>query len=676
MPHARVYVFRVVRRLRSLWPGWAGLTRPCVPEASSPSGSLVRIFSSSSAGVALGQTINVDAGMDRIPELPAKTLARLLAQPGALDARGFTAAVECALQRVEEMDGKDCVRVLRALTHIHIEPDENSLRALGVRLGERLRELSSADMAHLAEDLANASLTDVPIFSRLSVAFSLRSAGATAPQLAKMAVAFSHVRLIDRRLFPRLAQSAIKQLHAFAVPDLAAFLAAFATVGICHEALLTASAKVVAMRARGMSALDLALVAFAYAQFFLVFPVVVAVLRRRLPECANELPPVRLAELVVSCARLAISETPLSSTFALRLEFSGLSAQLFGQVSNSLASLGLVSSPGLQKQLIDECNLRLGDVGIYQVPRASAWILDLVDCLGEAAQDARQRHGGATPPFLPVAWQLAAPPLAELCPSLGPTEAASLYRCLRELPPSLVNMRDGTYVWPVHEALAVRAAGLARAQAFSYMELTSTLFSAMCLYPQLWSESDVYGPVNPQWQALRQTWEVLSETWAVAPCVLDDSRTERQVAALLLLLPGGAGSAAAHARVAKAERNRPVAIELLGILQGLGHKAHGPVWEGGLELNAVVGSRAFCVMAEDMYFRCQVGAAFEEPPASTTDGGGPFSKQFELCLEKAAEVQLLQRRGWHVVSVPFYYWRGLNLEERLRFMAEAATGCG
>ncbi|CAE8610161.1 unnamed protein product, partial [Polarella glacialis] len=184
-------------------------------------------------------------------------------------------------------------------------------------------------MADLADNLADVSMSVVPVFARLSAAFSLRASGASAPQLTKVAVAFSRARLADRRLFPRLAQSALKQIHVFSQPDLPAFLAAFATVGLCHEPLLTASARVIASRGPRLSALDLSLVAFAYAQFFLVFPSVVTMLQQRLPACAQELPAVRLAELAVSCARLEVRPAGLLSTFARGIELEGLSNPLF-----------------------------------------------------------------------------------------------------------------------------------------------------------------------------------------------------------------------------------------------------------------------------------------------------------------------------------------------------------
>ncbi|CAE8664976.1 unnamed protein product, partial [Polarella glacialis] len=114
----------------------------------------------------------------------------------------------------------DCIRVLRALVQLGgiARTNETALRELGARLSDGMADISSADMADLADNLADVSMSVVPVFARLSAAFSLRASGASAPQLTKVAVAFSRARLADRRLFPRLAQSALKQIHVFSQP--------------------------------------------------------------------------------------------------------------------------------------------------------------------------------------------------------------------------------------------------------------------------------------------------------------------------------------------------------------------------------------------------------------------------------------------------------------------------
>ena len=229
-----------------------------------------RFATAAEVGVALGQAMSNHA----LANLPVKTLGRLLAQPGALNSQDFEEAMGVAMTKVHDMDGKDCIRVLGALMHVPsaTRPDSASLQALGARLSAGLADISNNDMAELAENLAEVSVPVAPVFARLSAAFSLRVSGASAPQLTKVASAFARARLADRRLFPRMAQGALKQLHVFSPPDLSSFVSAFAAVGLCHEPLLAASAKVLVAFGPRLSALDLALVAFAYAQFFLVFP--------------------------------------------------------------------------------------------------------------------------------------------------------------------------------------------------------------------------------------------------------------------------------------------------------------------------------------------------------------------------------------------------------------------
>ena len=279
----------------------------------------------SDVGLALGQA-TASAGL---PQLPVKTLGRLLAQPGALNSVDFEAAVFLAMAQVEQMDGKDCIRVLGALAEVSRKPDAEALQALGVQLSERLAEISSNDMAELAENLAVVSAPVAPVFARLSFAFSKRVSAANPRQLTKVASAFARARLADRRLMPRLAQGALKQLHLFSPQDLSAFISSFAALGLCHEPLLTGSARIVVQLGPRLSAMDLALVAFSYAQFFLVFPSVVSLLHERLPSCAHELPKERLAELTVSCARLEVRPPQLLATFAKNVELFALSDELW-----------------------------------------------------------------------------------------------------------------------------------------------------------------------------------------------------------------------------------------------------------------------------------------------------------------------------------------------------------
>jgi len=279
----------------------------------------------SDVGLALGQA-TPSAGL---PQLPVKTLGRLLAQPGALNSVDLEAAVSLAMAQVEHMDGKDCIRVLGALAQVSQKPEPAALQSLGVQLSERLGDISTSDMAGLAENLAVVSAPVAPVFARLSFAFSKRVSVANPRQLTQVASAFARARLADRRLMPRLAQGALKQLHLFSPQDLSAFMSSFAALGLCHEPLLTGSAKVVVQLGPRLSAMDLALVAFSYAQFFLVFPSVVSLLQERLPSCAHELPKDRLAELTVSCARLEVRPKELLATFARNLDLVSLSDELF-----------------------------------------------------------------------------------------------------------------------------------------------------------------------------------------------------------------------------------------------------------------------------------------------------------------------------------------------------------
>ena len=423
----------------------------------------------SDVGVALGQSVP-SAGL---PQCNVKTLGRLLAQPGALNTVDFEAAVFLAMAQVENMDGKDCIRVLGALAQVSRKPDPGSLQALGAQLSERLGDISSNDMAELAENLAVVSAPVAPVFARLSSAFTRRVSAANPKQLTKVASAFARARLADRRLMPRLAQGALKQLHLFSPQDLSAFMSSFAALGLCHEPLLTGSAKVVVQFGPRLSAMDLALVAFSYAQFFLVFPTVVSLLEERLPRCAHELPKDRLAELIVSCARLLVKPTELMVTFARELEMSGLSDELFGQVSKSVSSLGLAAAPSIQQQLEQECQKRLKQQPMSEsIDGNPWWILDMLEALAGAAEESRS-HSGQIASFWHSTFQQLSPPLLSLIPNLNPTEAATLYRSLRHLPASVLHNGDGT----LHDQLALRCLALATVEAFEFLMLTSVVYS-------------------------------------------------------------------------------------------------------------------------------------------------------------------------------------------------------
>eukprot|EP00434_Breviolum_minutum_P028646 symbB.v1.2.025349.t1/scaffold2454.1/size78847/4 len=446
----------------------------------------------SDVGVALGQSVP-SAGL---PQCNVKTLGRLLAQPGALNTVDYEAAVFLAMAQVENMDGKDCIRVLGALAQVSRKPDPGSLQALGAQLSERLGDISSNDMAELAENLAVVSAPVAPVFARLSSAFTRRVSAANPKQLTKVASAFARARLADRRLMPRLAQGALKQLHLFSPQDLSAFMSSFAALGLCHEPLLTGSAKVVVQFGPRLSAMDLALVAFSYAQFFLVFPTVVSLLEERLPNCAHELPRDRLAELIVSCARLMVKPTELMVTFARDLEMSGLSDELFGQVSKSVSALGLAAAPSIQQQLEQECQKRLK----FSQPMSESidgnpwWILDMLEALAGAAEESRS-HSGQIASFWHSTYQQLSPVLLTLIPNLNPTEAATLYRSLRQLPSSVHN-GDGQ----LHDQLALRCLALATVEAFEFLMLTSVVYS-QSLGREFWTVcTEVFDQLTGCWK--------------------------------------------------------------------------------------------------------------------------------------------------------------------------------
>lgn len=626
----------------------------------------------SAVGIALGQALQP---ADRLHELSAKTLGKLLAQPGALTEQQFSTALECALRLVPDMDGKDCIRVLRALAEAGggqvAMPDDTTLGILGDRLTGRLSDISIVDMAELAENLASASMPALPIFSRLSIAFGHRCAGATATDLTKVATAFSQVRLADRRLFPRLAQSAMKQLHVFAAPELPAFLSSFAAVGLCHEGLLTGAAKVLVSKGPKMSALDLSLVAFAYAQFYLVFPGIVDMLRQRLPHCVGELPPVRLAELAVSCARLSVQEPALLATVADRIELHALSAPLFGQVARSLADLGLALTSGVQLKMSLESRLRLANLHPDTV---GDWVLDVVYCCGATAQDARLNHGGVCPPFMFETLPRLAPGLAGLCHTIGARDLASLYRSLRQLPPSVGGApTEGSALWPVHEAAADRAAALSAVDAYQWVELTSVAYSQMCLYPQLWAEEahqDDFSATNPRWSRVARSWRALSDAWEATPTptVIEDPVSQYQAAILTHLLPllpnprrppadltAGARQLSAPAQ---GRQSRPVANEITEILADMGLDARPCTWDGPVEVHAAFGqNRCFRLLGEDAFFHLPAHAAAFSEAEAEADSKEFTADGFEICFERAAEISLLQLRGWRVTLVSCHAWR-------------------
>eukprot|EP00439_Symbiodinium_sp_Y106_P073093 s1199_g13.t1 len=619
-----------------------------------PRGS-ARFATAAQVGVALGQTL----GNQALPKLPVKTLGRLLAQPGALNSQDFEEAVVVAMTKVQDMDGKDCIRVLGALMHLNTasRPDAAALQALGARLSAGLADISNNDMAGLAENLAEVSVPVAPVFARLSAAFSLRVSGASAPQLTKVASAFARARLADRRLFPRMAQASLKQLHVFSPQDLSSFVSSFAALGLCHEPLLAASAKAFVSMGPRLSALDLALVAFSYGQFFLIFPNVTAMLQARLPRCAEELPLDRLAELTVSCARLELKAPELLAVLARNLQLGDLSNELFGQVSKSVALLGLASSPRMKSQMASECQMRLqGLPGLQEMQLQGAWwLLDLLESLGLAAEDSRLQRGGAVSEFWRSSLEALFPALQSLLPVLSPMETATAYRALRQLPPSLVRPRLESPCWQVHEQLALRCLGLATAEAFDFQLQTSTLYSQLCLCPELWSQEKRASDslTNPSWAPFCSSFEALSASWRQMPRPADlQPETLHQVSALELLLGGGPSSTAEEGRAGLGHRNRPVALELQEHILALrpGSEVRGPLWEGPFEIHATLGDTAFCLMPEDAYFKTTTPNPYAEEDLDAEQG-------VELCHEKVAQVHLLRARGWRVWPFAFHTWR-------------------
>ncbi|CAE7948093.1 acbC [Symbiodinium sp. KB8] len=638
-----------------------------IKKANELSAGSARFATAAQVGVALGQTL----GNQALPKLPVKTLGRLLAQPGALNSQDFEEAVVVAMTKVHDMDGKDCIRVLGALMHLNGEsrPDAAALQALGGRLSAGLADISNNDMAGLAENLAEVSVPVAPVFARLSAAFSLRVSGASAPQLTKVASAFARARLADRRLFPRMAQASLKQLHVFSPQDLSAFLSAFAAVGLCHEPLLAASANVFVSMGPRLSALDLALVAFSYGQFFLIFPNVTAMLQARLPRCARELPLDRLAELTVSCARLGLKAPELLAVLARNLQLGNLSDELFGQVSKSVALLGLASSPRVKSQMAAECQLRLQ--GLQGQLQGAWWLLDLLESLGLAAEDSRLQRGGTVSEFWRGSLEALFPALQSLLPVLSPLETATAYRALRQLPPSLVRPRLESPCWQVHEQLALRCLGLATAEAFDFQLQTSTLYSQLCLYPELWSQEKRASEslTNPSWAPFCSSFETLSASWRQMPRPADvQPETLHQASALELLW--GPLSPKSEEEGKAEHRNRPVALELQEHILALrpGSQVQGPIWEGPFEIHATLGDTAFCLMPEDAYFKTSSPGPYAEEDLDAEQG-------VELCYERAAQVHLLRARGWRVWPFAFHTWRRAGHMKR-RDLVESLLGAG
>jgi len=633
-------------------------------------------------GIALGQLARTGEGTDGILKLPAKMLCKLLAQPGSLRDSEYKLAIECALKRVEDMDAKDCIRILGVLTR-HGVVDESQMAALnqlGARLGDKMSEASLADIASLAEKLGNANVQSIPLFSRFSVVLGLRLSGATASQLTQIAVGFSKARFADRQLFPRLGQCAVRQLHLFSDNELPAFLSAFSVVGICHEILLTAAVPKLSQRSSHLTALDLALTAFAYAQFFLVYPVLVSALRKRLPTCAHELPPVRLAELIVSCARLTFQSHQLSVVFARDVKLSGLSDPLFGQVAKSLAVLDLAMSPQVQRQLNSECESRLARAYGVDASHTAEWTLDLMECAADTADSARKLRGGQFPEFVATVLTSGVQTLTELCPLLGAQDIARFYRSLRRLPPSLVGPAEGIGIlWPVHDALAERATTLAAVESFNFVELTSALFSQMCLYPQMWAGIDGDSFENPRWHKLQTSWDALRSVWND----FDNNRpegdaiTQQQVAALKMAFLGNGApfdSTLSFNGAQEGSRSRPVAMELRDILTRLGYETKGPIWQGPVEVHAVTANLAFVVVPEDMHFRRHRTLALISESTEDQVHIPTTVDNLELCFERAAELHLLRRCGWTTIPIRFSAWRGLTIEGQRSLLLDIIHG--
>ncbi|CAE8596857.1 unnamed protein product, partial [Polarella glacialis] len=177
---------------------------------------------------------------------------------------------------------------------------------------------------------------------------------------------------------------------------------------------------------------------------------------------------------------------------------------------------------------------------------------------------------------------------------------------------------------------------------------------------------------NPSWTTLQVGWQVACAAWSGSSPLEGeqlDPRTRFQVEALSLLLPLRSDELRSALQSSRVGSSRPVALELLEALASVGwHAAKGPLREGPFEIHAAAGSQAFCLMPEEAYFRQPSSqAAFRLIEEVTGQPEG-----LELCLERSAELRLLQCRGWQVTPVPFQTWRRLSAAGRRSLVLEAA----
>ena len=262
----------------------------------------------------------------------------------------------------------------------------------------------------------------------------------------------------------------------------------------------------------------------------------------------------------------------LLSVFARHLELDDLSDGLFGEVSKSISSLGLASAPRIYGQLDVECTKRLENLH-EKVSTSTSWLLDVLECVATAAEESRLRHSSvfSFSTTLEALW----PPLAELIPTLEATKAAVCYRCLRQLPPSMVQTQGAR---KVHEELALRCMALATVEAFDYVQLTSVVYSQLCLY-DLDSSSDSLS-LQSSWKATWGAWQRASQPVEESEMPLR-SRFQASVLAMSHAAP-------------EASRLRPVALELQEALKALGHDSEGPFFQGPFEIHAQTHAVAFC----------------------------------------------------------------------------------
>ena len=203
----------------------------------------------------------------------------------------------------------------------------------------------------------------------------------------------------------------------------------------------------------------------------------------------------------------------LLSVFARHLELDELSDGLFGEVSKSISSLGLASAPRLIGQLDVECLKRLKRLERLQSLLQSQlendlesrlWLLDVLECVASAAEESRCRRGRVESFWegtLKALW----PFLAELLPNLEASKAATCLRCLRQLPPSMVETQSA---WPVHEQLALRCMALATVEAFDFLQLTSVVYSQLCLYNCSLSSS-----LSSSSKSVQSSWKATWGAW-------------------------------------------------------------------------------------------------------------------------------------------------------------------